>query len=231
MSPKLWPSLHALHCCMFLVPFLLHAAHKCDPSVGECTGYRGYCTLASRARISSRGIQEAVFQMLLNSEALKSRFLCVQMESFLFLQSAPELLRGEIVFKEHVCGVIRFRIKTKWGKLDICDISCSVEMCINFYRLKCYSFLHNHNCHQYLYLENRLSQLFQGYKICDIVIIISQTLMILLDVDYKFVIFSKFIFMCWLKMVTICLKWNAFLVLRLGSGINNGHEETFLVTE
>jgi hypothetical protein len=57
--------------------------------------------------------RKQLFQALLNSEALKSRFLSVQLQPFLFLQSALELLRGEIVFKRPVCGVIRFQIKTK----------------------------------------------------------------------------------------------------------------------
>jgi len=51
--------------------------------------------------------------MTLNSETLKSRFLCVRLEPFLFLQSAGELLIGETVLKAPVCGVIRFQIQTK----------------------------------------------------------------------------------------------------------------------
>jgi len=72
-----------------------------------------------------------LFQVALNSVTLKSRFLCVRLEPFLFLQSAVELLIGEIVLKAPVCGVIRFQIQTKWRELDMCDGSCSVEMCRN----------------------------------------------------------------------------------------------------
>ena len=82
--------------------------------------------------------EKQLFQVSLNSEALKSRFLCVWLKHFLFLQSALELLIGEIVFKAPVCGVIRFQIQTKWRELDMCYGSRSVEMCRNIYRSKCY---------------------------------------------------------------------------------------------